>query len=168
MNDFQFPNVTESMIAKFLSESLKAGEISGEDTVRRDRMIELLNWFERYPHANGMWFVSHAYEILYYVATYARAPVPNLKVVANWLQTMKGDTDLPEVERLAAHVLLLSLAKQAVPVVPKPVSRKELEDTLGTCRRICAKRENPEEAAMLMCVECLLQDNGVPVETKNV
>ena len=160
MNDFKFPNVTEKMVAKFLAESLKPEEIGGEDTIRRDRMIELLNWFERYPNANGKWFVSHAYEILYYVATYARAPHPNLTVVANWLMTQRDAEDLPHHLKMSAANLLDELGHGYA----KSVSRKELADTLGTCRRICASRENPEEAAILMCVECLLQGNGVPVE----
>lgn len=162
MNDFKFPNVDEHMLATFLRESMKPEEINGEDTVRRDRMIELLDWFARYPGggANGKWFVSHAYEILYYVATYARAPVPNLTVVANWLMVQRDAEDLPHHLKMNAANLLDELGHGYT----KPVSRKELEDTLGTCRRICARRENPEEAAILMCLECMLAGSGVPVE----
>lgn len=53
--------------SRFLPECLKPEEISGDK--RDERIIELLNWFDRYYKgiANPKWFKSHVAELCYYI-----------------------------------------------------------------------------------------------------
>ncbi len=62
--------LSKNDLERLLGECLKPEEISGEITVQRARVKELINWFRRFAdgNANPKWFRAHAFELAYYVA----------------------------------------------------------------------------------------------------
>lgn len=66
-------NLSEDDLQRILAKCLKPEEIAGDGAIQLDRVKELMHWFRRYidGNANPKWFHSHAFELVYYIATMA-------------------------------------------------------------------------------------------------